>query len=114
YLTHKEERTRIAEAGRQVVVAEHTPAQHVHAIFALFAENLTERYRLITVFPAAERALRRATQMLASAKEIVPGPILAQLTEAERTGAEPGRLLELSAALYGCIARSLDGSERVR
>ncbi len=115
YLAHAEERARIAEAGRQRAVGEHTHEQHNAALFALIEANLDKAgYRPSAQLPPTERQIRKAFQIYGSAEPGAAMTALLLLNEAERSGYDPGRLAEARAALYGWMAYCLPPEHKAK
>lgn len=114
YLTHEEERQRIAEAGRQRVLAEHTESAHLNAQFAILEANRNTRYRPAAHLPRAERHFRKAMQIYGSSLPVAAQTALQLLHQAEWEGFDRGRLLEARAALHGWIAHFAEGADKVK
>lgn len=113
YLTHEEERARIAEAGRQKVLAEHTETAHLHTIFALLEQNLDTRYRPYASLPSTERNGRKALQIFGGAYPAAVPQALAYLNKAQRLSDNPAPVLTAKAALLGWQADLMGGENRL-
>ncbi|HLK56632.1 MAG TPA: glycosyltransferase [Chthonomonadaceae bacterium] len=115
YLTHDEERARITENCRQLVLANHTEAAHTEALFTELASRLgTPRYRPSAQLPAAERNARKALQIYSQA--LVGGAETAYqlLDRAEAEGYRRPYLLEARAALHGWVGHHVKTEEKPR
>ncbi|MCS6776627.1 MAG: glycosyltransferase [Chloroherpetonaceae bacterium] len=113
YLQHEEERARIAMAGRQRILEEHTETAHLHTLFAQIEQHLQTRYRPYTSLPSVERHARKALQIFAGAYPAAVPMALACLDRARRIGHTPAQWLTARAALMAWQADTLGGASRL-
>jgi tetratricopeptide (TPR) repeat protein len=113
YLTHEDERARIAEAGRQKVLAEHTETAHLHTLFEMLKQHLDTRYRPYASLPSTERNARKALQIFGGASPAAVPQALAYLDRAQRLGDDPAPVLTAKAALLGWQADRIGGDNRL-
>ena len=114
YATHEEERARIAEAGRRVVIGGHSNRSHTDAVLAMLEANVGKRgYRPLARLPVADRSLRKVLQMYASGPALFPEARDAMIDRAESAGVPRARTLQARAALRGWYASHLADARKV-
>lgn len=105
YLTHDAERQAIVEAGRRLVLANHTNAAHTAAMYRqIEAHRDREGYRPYAELPEAERCCRKAMQIYAVGDANNGTMALRLLDRAEQLGYAQSGIAQARAAVHGWIA----------
>ena len=106
-------RQEIVEAGRSLVLAEHTEEAHTNALFALLEEQKDTRYRPNATLPLPERNYRKAMQIFSCALPASAEVALQLLNEAE-PDLDRAQLWEARAALQGWVAHYAAGEPKIK
>ena len=107
------QRNNIVEAGRQLVLAEHTEEAHTNALFDLLEQHKETRYRPNANMPLPERNVRKAMQIFSCALPAAAEAALQLLNDVDAE-LDRAQLWEARAALQGWVAHYAVGDPKIK